>query len=213
MFLKSTLICFFCGCIFILTSCTGTYQVPSSLTVNKSDSTSGVVLFSVSLPKQSYGQYYIDIFHIESRKKEKLFISTAEVPNFKNGEMKIFYGVKVLPKGEYKIYSWGIDFNDGTRKKPYISKANIAFPFTVFAGDVNYLGDYFGVYKRITNGGGLKVPTEAYFIVSNRYLEDKEIISKKFPGLNLNKTVDAMPDFTGNNTAHSGFYLKGINVP
>lgn len=213
MFLKSTLLCFFYGSIFLFTSCAGTYQVPSSITVNKSDSTNGVVLFSISLPKQSYGHYYIDIFHIESRKKEKLFISTADVPNFKNSEMKIYYGTKVLPKGAYKIYGWGIDFNDGTRKKPYISKANVAFPFTVFAGDVNYLGDYFGIYRRITNGGGLKVPTEAYFIVSNRYLEDKDTISKRFPGLNLNKTVDAMPDFAGNNTAHSGFYLKGINVP
>ncbi|GLU54584.1 hypothetical protein [Dyadobacter frigoris] len=181
--------------------------------MNKSDSINGMVLFSISLPKQSNGNYYIDIFHIESRKKEKLLIRTTEVPNLKNSEMKIYYGAKVLPKGEYKIYGFGKIFNDGTVESGYSSRGNFAIPFTVFGGDVNYVGDYFGVFKRVTNGGGLKVPTEAYFIVSNRYQEDKEIIREKFTGLDLNHVVDAMPDFTGNNSSYSGMYLKGINVP
>ncbi|WP_159466911.1 hypothetical protein [Dyadobacter sp. 3J3] len=211
--MKSSLFYFSFLFILFLTAISGKCQIPSKLTLDKSDTTSGIVLFSFSVPRQSYGEYYLDIFHIESRKREKLFFHTSEVPDIKNKEMRIYYGAKLLPKGEYKIYGWGMIFNGATATSTYTSRANFSIPFTIFEGDINYLGDYFGIFRRITDQGGLKVPTEAYFIVSNRYMEDRELIRNKFSSLNLNHVVDGMPDFAGNNTAYSGLFLKGINVP
>jgi hypothetical protein len=206
-------LCFSNIVLSLLTSCAGTYQAPSSLNLNKSDTSSGIVLYSISVPKSSNGSYYIDIFHIESRTKERLFMTSSEVPVIKNDEMKVYYFTKVLPQGDYKIFGWGVTYNFGYGTKTYTSRVNISIPFTVQGDEINYLGDYFGVIKKILDGGGLKVPIKAYFIVSNRFKQDINLINKRLPNLNLEESLEAIPDFAANNTAYSGFYLKGINVP
>jgi hypothetical protein len=197
----------------LLTNCAGTYQPPSNVSLNKSDTANGIVLYSISMPKSSLGTYYLHIFHLGNRTKERLHISGSGIPDYKEEGMEIHYGAQTLPKGDYKIYGWEIVYNYGGGKQTYFPKANISVPFTIYGGDVNYIGDYFAGTRKITGNGELKISMDFNFTVSNRYREDSKIIGNKYPALNLNKVVDAIPDFAGHNTANSGFYLKGINVP
>lgn len=128
--------------------------------------------------------------------------------------MKIQYYTTVLLKGNYKIYGWGMVYNTGNGKTTYYPKGNFSIPFTVFGGDINYVGDYRGqLVGNARNTDGIDVPTGAYFVVSNRYNQDYNVISNKFPNLKLDKVLNSMPDFTANNSVYSRMFLKGINIP
>lgn len=178
------------------------------------DSTQGLVIFSISTTKPAFNGYYLDIFHIESRRKEKLGLSTSfNSPDLKGDSTKVYYNAVLLPDGEYKIYGWGMEYNSGSGTKTYFPMGNFGLPFTVAGGRINYLGDYLGTLTPGRNMLGMRIPSGGYFIVSNRFDQDYEIIVNKWPGLDLIKVLNAMPDFGENKPMRSLMFLKGINIP
>lgn len=181
---------------------------------DESDSTKGLVIFSISTTKPAFSGYYLEVFHFENRTKEKLRLSPSfQLPDIKGDSSKIYYNAVLLPSGEYKIYGWGMEFNSGTGITTFFPMGNFSLPFAVTGGRVNYLGDYLGTSKGGRDILGMKRPTGGYFIVSSRFTEDFETIIRKWPNLDLNKTLNAVPDFGGNKPLRSLMYLKGINIP
>jgi len=180
---------------------------------NKSDSTQGLLIYSISTMKQAYSSYYLEIYHFESRKKEKLMLMPLHSsPEMKNDSVKVYYQAAMLPSGDYKIYGWGMTYNNGSGIT-YFPMGNFDLPFTVSGGRINYLGDYLGITSKGRNAIGMKVPSGGYFIVSNRFEKDHPAIVEKWPGLDLNSVLNAMPDFSENKPSRSLMLLKGINIP
>lgn len=179
---------------------------------DKTDSTRGLVIFSISTTKPILSIYYLDIFHFESRKKARFALGTFQLADVKNDSAKVHYFATKLPRGHYKIFGWGLVSN-GIGGSTITPRGNFNLPFTVSGGSINYLGDYLGsaVYGKGINV--LKGPQGGYFIVSNRYEEDYKAIAEKWPSLDLTGILNAMPDFSENKPMRSLMYLKGINIP
>ena len=135
---------------------------------DKTDSTQGLVIYSISTTKPAFSGYYLDIFHLESRKKEKLRLQSFQLPEIKNDSSRVYYHAVMLPSGDYKIYGWGMEYNYGSGEKTFFPMGNFGLPFTVFGGSINYLGDYLGTTTLGKSIIGLKVANGGYFIVSNR---------------------------------------------
>lgn len=185
-------------------------QSPRKLNYSSADTVNGVILFSFSAPK-SFLQYYysLEILNVDTKTKTTLRGSSYE-PDISNDSLKTGYEAIVLPKGNYRLYNWTI--SSGQTK--FFPKGNFSLPFTVFGGDINYIGDYQGVvYNSLRKGPGHWPSTEVYFVVSNRYSQDAGVVASKFPDVDLSKVVNSMPDFVQNNTRFSLMYLKGINIP
>lgn len=179
---------------------------------DKADSTQGLVIYSISTTKPTFNHYYLDIFHLESRKKEKLEFGTFQLADVKNDSAKVYYFAVKLPIGDYKIYGWGMVTSYGYGGTTIQPRGNFGLPFTVFGGSISYLGDYLGSAGK-GSFIGLEVPKGGYFIVSNRYEEDYKAISEKWPSLDLTGVLNAMPDFSENKPTRSLMFLKGINIP
>ena len=180
---------------------------------DRTDSTQGLLIYSISTTKPAYSSYYLEVYHLESRKKEKLELLPFREAEIKSDSIKVHYRAIMLPSGDYKIYGWGMTYNYGSGQKTFFPMGNFGLPFTVFGGRINYLGDYLGTTSLGRNVFGIKIPSGGYFIVSNRFEEDYEAIINKWPNLDLNGILNSMPDFSENKPIRSLMFLKGINIP
>jgi hypothetical protein len=185
-------------------------QSPKKLNYNRADSENGVILFSFSAPKSSWQYFFsLEILNEDTKVKTSLRGSSYK-PDIKNDSLKISYEAVILPKGNYRLYNWEI--SSGQTK--FFPKGNFSLPFTVFGGDVNYIGDYQGVINSGRRGGpGYWPSTEVYYLVSNRYNQDAVIVASKYPDVDFRKVLNSMPDFGQSNTKFSLMFLKGINIP
>ena len=179
---------------------------------DKTDSTQGLVIYSISTTRPIFSIYYLDIYQFESRKKARFALGTFQLADVKNDSAKVHYFAVILPKGNYKIYGWGL-VTSGFGGSTITPGGNFSLPFTVSGGSINYLGDYLGTAVLGKGINVLLAPKRGYFIVSNRYEEDYKAIADKWPSLDLTGTLNAMPDFSRNKPMHSLTFLKGINIP
>lgn len=197
-----------------LSGCAGSIQNSgqrsSDMTFNRSDTTKGMVLYSFSQSKSRWPiSFSFDIIHTETKKKTTLFVG-SNTPDVMNDSIQKCYGAVILPEGDYTLYNWKMSSGSNS----YFPKGNFSIPFTIFGGDVNYIGDY--LLKNIDvnrTAKGVWPYRETFFIVSNGYAEDFDIVKDKFPNLDLNKVLDAVPDFSRNNSKFSLMYLKGVQIP
>jgi len=180
---------------------------------DKTDSTKGLVIYSISTTKPIFSRYNLKIFNLESRKKENFHLGTFQLADVKSDSVKIYYFAAMLPKGNYKIYGWDLVLNHYRGATTFSPRGNFSLPFTVAGGSINYLGDYLGT---AVIGKGINVllgPKGGYYIVSNRYEEDFKAIAEKWPSLDLTGILNTMPDFSENKPIRSLMFLKGINIP
>ncbi len=199
--------------MFILNGCASSVQGPMARTIDTMDSTSGTLLYSISTVKPEFSNYYLGIFHLDSRKKEKLYRVSTYSPDIKNDSVSVHYNAITLPAGEYKIYAWGLEYPMVNGTRTFFPKGNFSIMFTVSANRINYIGDYLAIPVVGRDLLGIKQPTGGYFVVSNRFEKDYQTITSHFSKLDFKGVIDAMPDFSANNTRYSLMYLKGINIP
>lgn len=210
--MRNFLILFIGATAILMNGCAPARQNPKSVALS-TDSINGTVLYSISTTKNVFSNYYLEIFNLESRTKEKLYRVSEFNPDIKEDSVSVHYNAVTLPAGEYKIFGWSMVYLTGNGTKTFFPMGNFSIPFTVAENSVNYLGDYLGVPTMGRNIIGLKIPVGGYFIASERYEKDYQVISSRFPKLDLKGTVNAMPDFTKNNSRYSRIFLKGINIP
>jgi len=192
--------------------CTTSNFGPDNITINEADSTSGIAVFSISVGKSDVHSYSIKIAQVEYEMKGALDVNVGR-PDVKNDSVYTFYRALVLPAGEYRIYGWTMTSGHGSSEYKYSPKGNFSIPFSIHGGQINYLGDYFGVTNFAFKFPFLKQSSNGYYIVSNQFQESLYAMKTKFPKLEIDKALIEIPDFATQNKDYSGMYLKGVQIP
>lgn len=161
-----------------------------------------------------FNQYEIIISNREYKTLHTPF-KLALSYEIKKDSIRTFYDAIKLPAGEYIMRGWRMNYADVYGRLPFGSGPSTQFhiPFTVFAGKVNYLGDYLAVVTQNKNLSGSQTGFGGYFIVSHRFNTDILAIKQKFHRLELSETLNCVPNFTSYNKKYTGIMVKGINVP
>ena len=203
--------------IFTLSiGCSKAIIIPSDISIGQSNTSEGVLLISFSL--SAYDQIF---------SSHNIFISNREYKSLnprkdyrvsydiREDSIRIYYEAYKLPAGEYIMRGWDMH-NDGNSGRPLLGRgpsSQFHIPFTVFAGKVNYIGDYLAIVTQNKNLSGSQIGYGGYFVVSRRLQKDLPIVEKRFPKLNLVGTLNCVPDFTAYNKKYTGIFVKGINTP
>ncbi|QRR03785.1 hypothetical protein [Dyadobacter sandarakinus] len=169
----------------------------------------GTLLFSSSSNTPVYGQYKLQIVHLQTYRKTEIWLRRKKnQQHFRDGITNVHYNTLDLPEGDYKIFGWKIESGNVTS----FTIANFSLPFTIVAGKVNYFGDYFVNVKEVKNWSPIP-KKQTTLIASDRFRIDYDQIKNRFPTLDISNTVSAIPDFQEGNSVYSGIFFKGIGAP
>lgn len=195
----------------LFTHCVTSRYGPDHISIDETDSTSGIAVFSISVGKSNVSNYSIKIVQNEYEMKGAMEVNVGK-PDVKNDSVHTFYRAMVLPAGEYRIYGWTMTAVQGRGEQKYFPKGNFSIPFTIRGGQINYLGDYLGVTNYAFKFPFNTQSSNKYYIVSDQFQESLNNMKIKFPKLEMEKAVVEIPDFASHNKIYSGMYLKGVQI-
>jgi hypothetical protein len=151
----------------------------------------GYMVASIVAPRSSttYRRYEFyfrpvgsELADVKAFKWAKLDVLQQSVGDFETHERIGFVGVASLPPGKYEIFSF-VAWNNSTPSSALSPRGGLSIPFTVKAGDVVYLGEFYSVATWGENIFGIRRPSAPYFVHSNQRERDLSIARGKDPSL------------------------------
>lgn len=91
--------------------------------------------------------------------------------------------IKPLKPGRYEIYNTDTFYNTGFVQNNYFLKDEVSIPFTIYPGEVTYLGHFQANKIMGKNVFGVSIPAGAFFVVSDREEHDIAIAESKQPSI------------------------------
>ena len=175
--------------IFLIIGCAVTPELPKELIQTDLNQNLGFMIgsFSRDSDAEQFNAYSFFFRDVSKTISKRIFIMPDSVYKFKFkddfSDEKVggaLFGF-VLPKGEYEFYNFDLFTNLGIIQNNYGAKHDFSIPFTITPGQINYVGE-------------IKFSADSsLFVISNQKDRDLPLFKEKFPNLDWNELVIAVP--------------------